>query len=141
MLTPAPNDYAGQLAAEATGPYDDATTIGTAKVIAEGVRYLNYAVIRGGVTEPATIYTLIGELSSAAYRMPQLLSQLGEWLSAEARADRIADDHGAPAWQFTDALRDKLAEAGEHAGHLAAALAAAQSVTSTLHSTNRGDEQ
>lgn len=141
MLTPPPNDYAARLTVQTDGPHDDATTIGTATVIAESVRFLIYASIRGGVTEPATVYTVSGELTSAAYRLPQLFGQLGEWLTAEASAGRITADHGRPTWQLVAELRVALAEATEHAVRLSATLAAFQSLTSTLHSANWGDEQ
>lgn len=141
MLTPPPNDYAGQLAAQADGAHDDATTIGVAQVIAEAVRLLSYATRRGGVTEPATIHTAAGELASAAYRLPQVLGQLHKWLTTEIRAGRVADDHGRRAWELEDDLRIAIAEASEHAERLAGALAAVQSLASTMHSANRGDEQ
>jgi hypothetical protein len=141
MLTPAPREYALQLTVLADGPHDDVTTAGVAQIVAEAVRFLNYAVTRGGITEPATIYTVTGELTSAAYRLPQLLSQLGEWLTTEARAGRIADDHGRPTWQLADQIGAELAEASGHADRLNTTLAAVQSLTSSLHSTGRGDDR
>jgi hypothetical protein len=78
------------------GPYADADTVGVADLAAEAVRYLNYAAPRGGVTDPATIAAVTADLATAAYRLPQLLTALGDWLNAETAADRIADDHRRP---------------------------------------------
>ena len=63
---------------------------------AEAVRYLNHAAPRGGVTVPATVATVTADLSAAAYRLPQLLAGLGDWLTAEAAAGRVGDDHRRP---------------------------------------------
>jgi hypothetical protein len=58
--------------------------------------------------------------------MPQLLTQLAEWLAAETAAGGIADGHHhRPAWQLADAARILLWEATEHTDHLASALNAA----------------
>jgi hypothetical protein len=112
-----------------------------ARVIAEALRFLNYASTRGGITQAATIYTATGELTSAAYRLPQLFGQLGDWLAAEARAGRIADDQHRPVRQLVDEIQAAFAEATEHAGHLGMTLAAVQSLTSGLHAVSGGDEQ
>jgi len=123
--TPAanPEQLARQLADAIHGPYDDTATVGAAALAAEAIRYLNYATPRGGITEPATIYTVTAELSAALYRLPQLMSQLADWLTAETSADRIADDQHRPAWQLTDTTRDILDQAAMHAADLATALA------------------
>jgi hypothetical protein len=131
-----PAQLARQLAALTNGPYDDTATTGAAALTAEAIRYLNYATTRGGITEPATIYTITTELSCALYRLPQLLSQLADWLTAETTAGRIADDHHRPAWQLTDTTRDILSEAAQHAAALATALNAAQDLTATLHTAS-----
>ena len=133
---PAPAQLAAALAARIDGPHGDADTVGAAVAAAEAVRYLNHASPRGGVTEPATVSTVAAALAAAAYRMPQLLTQLAEWLAAEADAGRIADDRRRPAWQLADAARLLLWEATEHAEHLASALSAAANTTATLHAAD-----
>lgn len=136
-----PREYAGHLTAVAGGyPHDDETTIGIAQVIAEAVRFLNYATARGGVTEPATVYAVTGELTNAAYRLPQMFSQVGDWVVAEARAGRIADTKHRSVSQLGDEIRVAFTEAAEHAGHLGTTLAAVQSLSSGLYVTG-GDEQ
>lgn len=94
MLSPAQAGAA--LAALVHGPYADADTVGAAGLAAEAVRYLNHAVPRGGVTVPATVSDVAGDLSTMAGRLPQLLSALGSWLTAEVAAGRVADDHRRP---------------------------------------------
>jgi hypothetical protein len=131
-----PEQLARQLAALTHGPYDDTTTTGAAALAAEAIRYLNYATTRGGITEPATIYAITAELSCALYRLPQLLTQLADWLTTETTAGRIADDRHRPAWQLTDTTRDILDQAAMHAAALATALNAAQDLTATLHTAS-----
>ena len=53
---------ARQLAATVHGPYD--ATANAAALAAEAIRYLNYATPRGGITEPATLYSVTAELSA-----------------------------------------------------------------------------
>jgi hypothetical protein len=129
----APAQLAAALAARIGGPHCDADTVGAAETAAEAIRYLNHAAPRGGVTEPATVSTAAAALAAAAYRLPQLLAQLAEWLAAETAVGRIADDHHRPAWQLADATHILLWEATEHADHLASALSAAANITATLH--------
>ena len=49
----------------------------------------------GGITEPATVYPVVGDLSAAFYRLPQLLIQLADWIAIGADAGRIAGDRSA----------------------------------------------
>jgi hypothetical protein len=123
------------LAAAINGPYTDDATTDAAALTTETIRYLNYATRAGGITEPATVATMTSNLADAAYRLPQLLTQTADWLTAETAAGRIADDHHREAWQLTDATRDILGEAAEHAAALARALTAAQNLTAALHTT------
>jgi hypothetical protein len=81
------------LAALTDGPYAAASTEGAADLAAETIRYLNNAAAKGGITDPATIAALTASLATAAYRLPQLLNTISEWLRAETTAGRIADDH------------------------------------------------
>jgi hypothetical protein len=127
---------ARQLAATVHGPYGDTATASAAALAAEAIHYLNYATPRGGITEPATIYTVTAELSAALYRFPQLLGQLADWLTAETTAGRIADDHHRPAWQLTDTTRDIRSDAAMRAADLATTLAAVQDLIATLHTVS-----
>lgn len=115
------------------GPYADADTAGVAGLAAEAVRYLNHAAPRGGVTDPATVAALMADLSITAYRLPQLLSALGDWLTAESAAGRLADDHRRPPAQLAARVRDAMSQAADHADGLATALSTAHNLTATLH--------
>jgi hypothetical protein len=117
------------------GPYDDdATASRQAERAADAFRYLNYAT-RDGLTEPNTAAIITGHLADAAYRLPQLLKQLTEWLTREITAGRIASDHGRPALLLAADTRDQLTDAAQQAAHLARALDHARQLTSTLHAT------
>jgi hypothetical protein len=115
------------------GPYGDADTAAVAGLTAETIRYLNYAVPRGGVTDPATVYAVSGDLTAAAYRLPQLLAALGDWLAAEAAAGRLADDHRRPAAGLADRISAAIRTASDQAGSLAAGLSAVHNLAATLH--------
>jgi hypothetical protein len=124
---------AAGLAALTVGPYADATTAGAADLAAETIRYLNHAAAKGGITDPATIADLTASLATAAYRLPQLLNAISQWLTAETTAGRLADDHRRPPDQLTARIRAAATHAADNADSLAAALAAIHNLTATLH--------
>jgi hypothetical protein len=84
-----PGRYARELAGRVHGPHDDQATAGAAGLAAETIRYLSYAAAHGGFTDPATVDAVVGDLSTAAGRLPQLLIQLAGWIAAGADAGRI----------------------------------------------------
>lgn len=114
------------------GPYDDDTTSRQAQRAADAIRYLNYAT-REGISEPNTVAVIAGHLADAAYRLPQLLAQLSDWLHQETTAGRIAADRPQPPWTLTVPAREQLGDAAEQAGHLANALDSARQFASTLY--------
>ena len=126
---------AAGLASLAHGPHDDAGTAAAAELTAETIRYLNHAAAKGGVTDPATISAIAASLAATAYRLPQLLNAISEWLKAETAAGRIADDHRRSPDQLTARIRAATAHAADSAEELAAALAAVHNLTATLHAT------
>jgi hypothetical protein len=121
------------LAGLTDGPYADASTEGAAALTAETIRYLNHAAAKGGITEPATIAALTASLTTTAYRLPQLLNTISQWLRAETTAGRIADDHHRSPDQLTARIRAATTQAADNADGLAAALAAVHNLTATLH--------
>ena len=89
-----PQEIAARLPELAGGPHDDETITATAQITAEAIRALNHATFpRAALTEPGTVYRVLGELATAANRLPQLLSQLARWLTEENTAGRLAGDH------------------------------------------------
>jgi hypothetical protein len=115
------------------GPYDDASTASAADLAAEAIRYLNHASAKGGITDPATIGAVTASLATVAYRLPQLLNSISEWLRAETAAGRIADDHRRSPDQLTARIRAAITQTADSAGELGAALAAVHNLTATLH--------
>jgi hypothetical protein len=116
------------------GPYDDDTTARQAQHAADAIRYLNYAT-RNGLTEPNTAAILAAHLADAAHRLPQLLTQVADWLCQETAAGRIADDHHHTQVQLTDSTRATLTRAATAAEQLATALDTAHNLTAYLHTT------
>jgi hypothetical protein len=129
-------DAVSRLADLLHGPYSGLATAEAAVLSAEAVRYLNYAAMHGGVSDPVAVSAVVAELCAAVYRFPQLLGLLGEWVTAEALAGRIADDDGRPVWQIAESVRDVLGEACEHADALARCLGAVHSLTVAVHATD-----
>jgi prephenate dehydratase len=121
------------LAAVAVGPYADASTAAAAELAAETIRYLNHAAAKGGITDPATIAAVTSSLATAAYRLPQLMNTISEWLRAETTAGRIANDHRRSPDQLTARTRAAITQTADSADGLAAALAAVHNLTATLH--------
>jgi hypothetical protein len=68
-------------------------TLALARSAAEAVRSLNHATAgRDGLGQPADAYEILGELSLAASRLPQLLGQLSRWLATALAAGRLGCD-------------------------------------------------
>jgi hypothetical protein len=108
-------------------------TLALARSAAEAVRGLNHATLGGnGLAQPADAYALLGELSLAAARLPQLLAQVGRWLTTALGAGRLGCDDGTDpaaavsgAWLFIADARAgaaALARSLEHAQQQIAAV-------------------
>jgi hypothetical protein len=138
-----PGEFADELPGRMHGPHDDATTIGSARLAGELIRFLNYATRpqAGGLTEPAAVYLLTGELVAAMCRLPQLFSQLGDWLTEEMSNGRLQDDDGRPVDRLTGDACAALNQAVAHAYDLARDLIAAQMLTAGLCRPDDGDER
>ncbi|HEY5398270.1 MAG TPA: hypothetical protein VIL16_23075, partial [Trebonia sp.] len=108
-----------QLAGLVHGPYADASTAAAADLAAETIRYLNHAAAKGGITDPATIAAVTASLAASAYRLPQLLNTISEWLKAETTAGRIADDHRRSPDQLTARIRAAIIQTADNADALA----------------------
>lgn len=88
-----------------------------ARTAAEAVRSLNHATLGAdGLRQPADAYEVLGELSTAASRIPQLLGQIGRWLAAALAAGRLGCDDGTDpaaavsgAWLFISDARGSAA--------------------------------
>jgi hypothetical protein len=138
-----PDQLRADLIAQLHGPHSDDTTAGAARLAAEVARFLNYATRTGdgdGLTEPATVYTLAGNLSAAAHALPQLCGQLGDYLSREFASGNLADAYGRLPYHVVCQARHDLDAAARLADALGKALAAAQSAVTGLHAAG-GDPQ
>lgn len=104
-----------------------------ARSAAETVRALNHATLGGnGLAQPADAYSLLGELSLAAAGLPQLLAQVGRWLTTALGAGQLGCDDGTDpaaavsgAWLFIADARagaNALARSLEHAQQQIAAV-------------------
>ena len=71
--------------------------------------------------------------ATAAYRLPQLLAALGDWLKAETTAGRLADDHRRLPADMVGLIGTAVSQAAEYADDLAAALNTAHNLAATLH--------
>jgi hypothetical protein len=129
-----PGEFADELPGRMHGPHDDATTIGSARLAGELIRFLNYATRphAGGLTEPASVYLLAGELAAVFSRLPQLFSQLGDWLTVEESSGRLRDDGGRPAGRLAGDACTALDQATTRARALARDLMAVQMLTAGL---------
>ena len=108
-------------------------TLALGRSAAETVRALNHATLGGtGLAQPADAYALLGELSLAAAGLPQLLAQVGRWLTTALGAGQLGCDDGtnpaaavSGAWLFIADARagaNALARNLEHAQQQIAAV-------------------
>jgi hypothetical protein len=134
-----PQEIAARLPELTGGPHDDATITALAQITAEAIRALNHATFPyAGLSEPATVYRVLGELATAANRLPQLLSQLARWLAEENTAGRLADDRDLPGALYRVLAR--LDEATRWTGLLGGALDDAQQATARLSRVGQDGE-
>jgi hypothetical protein len=131
-----PKRLAAELARRLDGPHADEHTAGAAYLAAEAIRFLNYATgshSPAGLVFPSTVYSVAADLSSAAWRMQQLFTQLGDWLTAEETAGRLGTDDGSPVADTVAAASVNLASATTAARHLSAYLDSLQNSISGLN--------
>jgi hypothetical protein len=136
-----PQQIAARLPELTGAPHDDAAITALAQIIAEAIRALNHATFtHAGLDEPATVNAVLGQLATAAHRLPQLFGQLARWLAEENTAGRLA--HTADG--LNDAVGDALASldltARWAATRLAEALDQAQQATAWLYRPGDGGE-
>jgi hypothetical protein len=103
-----------------------------ARTAAEAVRTLNHTTLGGdGLEQPSDAYEVLGELSTAASRIPQLLGQVGTWLAAALAAGQLGCDDGTDpaaavsgAWLFISDARASAASLARDLEHAQQQLAA-----------------
>lgn len=129
-MTPLP--YGGAMS-------DDADrAVETAEAVAEAVRSLNHLTISPGDLDPGDLYRIVGSISTALGRLPQLLDQIARTLNDLEERGVLRDD-GARQFldgHFAEALAP-LALAAGAAGDAGRALDGAAQVLSHLYVDNR----
>lgn len=134
MMTP--KRLVRELTARLDGPHADEHTAAAADLAAESIRFLNYATgshRASGLEFPSTVYEVAAGLDRAAYRMPQLFTQLADWLAAEEAAGRLSTDDGGPVGDVVADARMYLIEAAQAAQVLSSYLSALQNCISGLN--------
>jgi hypothetical protein len=116
------------------GPHSPERTREVADLLAESVRFLNYASNGGpGLEDPADAYSLLGALYMGTERLPQLFMQLGNFLAAHGRSGRLASTDGGPVSPLVATAAYHLSEAHQLAAALTTALQEAQNAISGLY--------
>jgi hypothetical protein len=134
MMTP--KRLARELTGRLYGPHADEHTAAAADLAAEAIRFLNYATGSGsldGLAFPSTVYSVAADLSAAAWRMQQLFTQLGDWLTAADAFGLLGTDDGTPPGCVVEAARTQLADATVAAGDLSVCLDALHNSISGLN--------
>jgi hypothetical protein len=112
-----------------TGPgrltSDDTTTL--ARTAAEAIRGLNWATRHeAGLAQPSVAYDVLGALSLAASRLPQLFTQITRYLDRALAAGHLSHDLGEDPALAAGAAGVFLGDAAASAAALAGDLDAAQ---------------
>jgi hypothetical protein len=113
-----------------------------ARTAAEAIRSLNHLTLGAdGLQQPADVYEVLGDLSLAASRIPQLISQIGRWLATALAAGVLGcDDRTDPAcavsgaWIFLSGARGSAAA-------LARDLEAARQQLGAVNSSTSQEEE
>jgi hypothetical protein len=102
-------------------------TVTLARTAAEALRGLNHATRHpAGLGQPAAAYDILGALSLAASRLPQLLTQITGYLDQALAAGRLGHDLGEDPVHAIGAAAVFLDDARGSAAALAGDLDAAQ---------------
>jgi hypothetical protein len=102
-------------------------TAALARTAAEAIRGLNHAIRhQAGPGQPAAAYDILGALSLAASRLPQLLTQITSYLDRALAAGRLGHDLGQDPAHAIAAAAVFLDDARGSAAALAGDLDAAQ---------------
>jgi hypothetical protein len=145
MITPAtftPGQMTTGITERLDRTHNDRYTTGAATLVTEALRFLAYATgprASDGLTEPATAYTVTGELGIAAARLPQLTGQIARWLDRELAAGRLGGDQGRSPADVVARARCYLDAAARHATALQSALSSAQADLGCLHQASGGE--
>ena len=117
------------------GPHSPERTAEVADLVAEGIRYLNYATLGDapGLGYPADAYSLLGHLYTATERMPQLFDQMAAFLSNWQASGQLADANGADPNQRTAMAMARLADATVRVQQADRALRDAQNAIAGLY--------
>jgi hypothetical protein len=117
-----------------TGPHSDDYTRQVARGLAETIRVLNHATRggTGGLTEPTTAADVLGNLHSAVAGLDQLTRQIGQYLTLERIAGRLASDTGDVA-KTLRAVNEGVAGTQDALGTLVRWLAHAHNAASHLY--------
>ena len=102
-------------------------TVALARTAAEAIRGLNWATRhQAGLGQPAAAYDILGALSLAASRLPQLLTQITGYLDRALAAGHLGHDLGEDPAHAIDGAVIFLQDARGSAATLAGDLDAAQ---------------
>jgi hypothetical protein len=115
---------------------DDTVTL--ARTAAEAIRGLNWTTSSAaGLDQPSTAYDIIGALSLAASRLPQLITQITRYLDQAASAGRIGHDFGEDPATAVEATVIFLDDARLSAAALSGDLDAAWQQLAPVNGTPR----
>jgi hypothetical protein len=111
-----------------------------ARAVAEGIRTLHRLTLGPDdqLEGPADVRDVIGSLSLAMSRMPQLLGQLAAYLEIEQVKGTVGDGRPAVAGEHVRAASDALHRAGLDAEAMAAALDAAHEACHRVQASGPG---
>lgn len=136
MMTP--RRMAADLESRMNGPHSEEHTAQAASLIAEAVRFLNYATgshAAEGLPWPGTAYDVTGSLKLAVQRLPQCLDQLSDQMKRDLDGGLIAtaDRQEETLKEAVAAFDGHLVTAALLAGQLVTALADAQSAIADVN--------
>ncbi|HEX3388937.1 MAG TPA: hypothetical protein VHT94_07860 [Streptosporangiaceae bacterium] len=113
-------------------------TVALARTAAEAIRGLNWTTNSpAGLDQPSVAYDIIGALSLAASRLPQLITQITGWLDQAASAGRLGHDFGEDPATAVEATGIFLDDARLSAAALSGDLDAAWQQLAPVNGTPR----
>ncbi|MFA1551792.1 hypothetical protein [Actinomadura chokoriensis] len=105
-------------------------------------RALNHLLAQGppGLTEPATAYTVLANLTQTSFRLAQTAEQIDAFLTRELDAGRLGHDRGDDPVQAVTAVHNALGQVTEQAADLGESFRRAASALAPIRAQDGGGE-
>jgi hypothetical protein len=124
------------------GLHDPERAAAAAELMAGAARYISHAARKGGVTNPADLYAMLGQIKLTVESLPDTTAGLTEFLVVHGPSLQVSS-RPAPGAEASDMVKEavgQLTMVSEAALDVAVALDQAQGAVAHLYLPEEGEE-